>query len=428
LITSILKKIPATILLSDTNKIAITGLSRAGKTLFITSLIDQLLHQNRLSSIRASTSPFKVTIKPPLSNIKRFDYYTLIDTLKNGHIWPNSTDEISHIVLKFESKSRFSFLGSSTFTIELIDYPGEWLLDLTLLKLNYREWSEKSISWLKSIDDTKAKEYLQTIASLNENTFDKEVQERLYTQYKELLIHNPGTTLKYSDGNEEYLVHSKYIKELNLYLIVQAKVSDFTSGVLETFYLNLLTTLLVTLIIILLIYKMINRHSAKLEKFANYDELTQIQNRRVFDENLQQTLLINGRKPVKNSILFLDVDDFKKINDSFGHEVGDKVLIRLAKVLKESVREMDLVCRWGGEEFIISLVDASLEDSKKIAEKIRVNIESDSLLNAYIHYSVTASFGLTQIQERDTLEKILQRVDNALYTAKEEGKNRVSLG
>ena len=222
MITSILKKIPATILPSDTIKIAITGLSRAGKTLFITSLIDQLLHQNRLSSIRASTSPFKVTIQAPLSNIKRFDYYTLINTLKNEYTWPNSTDEISHIVLKFKSKSRFSFLGSSSFTIELIDYPGEWLLDLTLLKLDYREWSEKSISWLQSIDDTRAKEYLKTIASLNENTFDKEVQERLCTQYKELLIHlkskhysqiTPGRFILPADLANDPILHFAPIKK-----------------------------------------------------------------------------------------------------------------------------------------------------------------------------------------------------------------------
>jgi len=184
-----LKKISNIVLPSHNIKIAITGLSRAGKTLFITSFIDQLLHQNRLNSVTASKSAFKVTIKPPMSNIKRFDYYTLIDILKNEHRWPDSTDEISHILLNFESKSRFSFLPNSNFTIELIDYPGEWLLDLSLLKLSYKEWSRKSIAWLNSIDDIKAKEYLKTIDSLKANTLGKEVQERLHTQYKELLIH-----------------------------------------------------------------------------------------------------------------------------------------------------------------------------------------------------------------------------------------------
>ncbi len=189
MIINALKKIPTILLPSNHIKIAITGLSRAGKTLFITSLIDQLLHQNKINSVTASKSAFKVTIKPPLSNIKRFDYYSLIDILKSEHKWPDSTDEISHILLRFESKSRFSFFSNSNFTVELIDYPGEWLLDLTLLKLNYQEWSEKSISWLEKIDDIKAKEYLKTIASLNSNTLGKEVEERLHTQYKELLIH-----------------------------------------------------------------------------------------------------------------------------------------------------------------------------------------------------------------------------------------------
>ena len=249
MITSILKKIPDIILPSDNIKIAITGLSRAGKTLFITSLVDQLLHQNRLDSITASTSPFKVTLKPPLSNIKRFDYYTLIDTLKNGHIWPDSTDEISHIVLKFESKSRFSFLGTSSFTIELIDYPGEWLLDLTLLRLNYKEWSKKSITWLRSIDDIKAKEYLQTIDSLNNNTFDKEVQKRLYTQYKELLIHlksqhysqiTPGRFVLPADLANDPILHFAPISKGSdkLEAIFKAKYKKYVKEVVKEIHLE----------------------------------------------------------------------------------------------------------------------------------------------------------------------------------------------
>ena len=169
-------------------KIAITGLSRSGKTVFITSLIDQLLCQNRLLSVTTAHAPFKVTLKPPLHNVRRFDYYTFIDQLKNAQVWPEGTDAISHTLLEFESKSRFAFMGNTTFTIELIDYPGEWLLDLTLLELSYEEWSIKSLEWLKTLDDPEADAYVRMVDSLSKASVGAEYESRLHQQYRELVI------------------------------------------------------------------------------------------------------------------------------------------------------------------------------------------------------------------------------------------------
>lgn len=184
-----LVKVPNISLNSSPTKIAITGLSRSGKTVFITSLIDQLLYQDKILSITASKPPFKTTIKSPLANIKRFDYYTLIHQLKHEHIWTKGTDEITHTILEIQTKSRFAFLGNSTFKIELIDYPGEWLLDLALLDMKYKTWSKKIITWLKNVDDDKAKSFLKTLNSLTSNLNTKEVELSIHREYKELLIH-----------------------------------------------------------------------------------------------------------------------------------------------------------------------------------------------------------------------------------------------
>jgi len=181
--------IPDISLPSNNIKIAITGLSRAGKTVFITSLIDQLLYQNKLQGFTTSHPAFKVSLKSPIQSAKRFDYYTFIQQLKKEHRWPDGTDEISHTILEFESKSRFSFMSNSKFTIELIDYPGEWLLDLALLKMSFEKWCEKTISWLRQITDPLAQQYLQTIDSLNEKIQGPDVELKLHKQYKELLIH-----------------------------------------------------------------------------------------------------------------------------------------------------------------------------------------------------------------------------------------------
>ncbi|WP_321777336.1 sensor domain-containing diguanylate cyclase [Sulfurimonas sp.] len=251
--------------------------------------------------------------------------------------------------------------------------------------------------------------------------------ESLY-QHKDELLTSENNTLKYKDKKgSDYLIHSKYIPELNLYLFVQAKISDFTGDVLKTFYINLVLSLIIAVIIVYIIATMIRSHSIKLENLANIDELTNLPNRRVFDDKMTQLLLVNERKPISMSILFFDIDDFKKINDTFGHHIGDKVLVRIAQILRENVRESDIYARWGGEEFIVTFINSSLDQSETIAQKLRTSIEMDEDLSLLLDSCVTASFGLTQVEEKDSLESILKRVDTLLYKAKKEGKNRVLL-
>ena len=121
------------------------------------------------------------------------------------------------------------------------------------------------------------------------------------------------------------------------------------------------------------------------------------------------------------------MDDFKQINDTLGHHAGDRVLMRISELLKESVRESDLMARWGGEEFIVALIDTGVEDAYAIAEKIRENIENDAVLHQMANRTVTASFGLTGFILNDTIDTLLKRVDDALYEAKAGGKNKIAV-
>ena len=123
-------------------------------------------------------------------------------------------------------------------------------------------------------------------------------------------------------------------------------------------------------------------------------------------------------------VLF-EKDDFKKVNDKFGHIVGDKVLQRVSSILKQTIRQTDILGRWGGEEFIIAFIDSELESSKIIAEKLRKNIEKDEVLHQLINHKVTASFGLTTLNAQDTIDSLLKRADEALYEAKGNGKNQI---
>ncbi len=158
----------------------------------------------------------------------------------------------------------------------------------------------------------------------------------------------------------------------------------------------------------------------KLQKLATTDGLTGILNRYAFNKFLEEEIYRAERYQTTFSIILFDVDNFKDINDNFGHLTGDKVLKILVKIVKNEIRKSDIFARWGGEEFIILLPNST--NPKQVAEKIRKNIEN---YNFDIVPKITASFGITNYKKGDTINSIIKRADEALYLAKEKGKNRV---
>ena len=170
-----------------TTKIAITGLSRSGKTVFITSLIDQLLHQKKIAFTTSKHKAFKVSMQPPKASVKRFDYYTFSKDIKSYSKWPNGTDSITSTLLEIESKSSFSMLGNSKFRIELIDYPGEWILDIAMLGLSYEEWSQKVILWMQNSNEELARGYLSEIEKLTQNSSGELLEKKLHNQYADMI-------------------------------------------------------------------------------------------------------------------------------------------------------------------------------------------------------------------------------------------------
>lgn len=242
------------------------------------------------------------------------------------------------------------------------------------------------------------------------------------------ILEETSKTIEYKKDGKTYILNTKYIKELNLYLLVEAEVEKFTKEVEKTFYLNLIVSLIVTCIIIAIILYTVKGYNKKLEQLAAYDSLTKLPNRRTFNLNFEKALRLFVRDRVSRSVIFLDIDNFKFINDNYGHIVGDKVLKRIATILNIQVRSSDNISRWGGEEFLILLNDSSLEDSFDVAQKIRMAFENDIELHDLIKGGVTASFGVTTFYEDDTIEKIVARADEALYKAKHSGKNCVKKG
>lgn len=229
---------------------------------------------------------------------------------------------------------------------------------------------------------------------------------------------------EYIKNDKVYLLNKKYIPELDLYLMVEAKMDDFTVQVRRTFYLNITVTLLLTVIITTIVLLYVRKIHSRLNDLATIDELTGLPNRRTFNEKLKNLLLLTKRSDSPLSMVFLDIDDFKAINDSKGHDVGDKVLQCFSELLSITIRSSDYLARWGGEEFIM-LVGSDINNASLMAEKVRSIVENNEALQSLVDRPVTVSFGITSINDDDNMDEIFQRVDRALYQAKSEGKNRV---
>lgn len=156
------------------------------------------------------------------------------------------------------------------------------------------------------------------------------------------------------------------------------------------------------------------------------DALTKIKNRKAYNEKLKEDLSLKKRYSTPFCMLILDIDNFKKINDFYGHNIGDKVLIELSKLIQNNIRVNDNLFRIGGEEFVIIFSQTTLENAKIVSEKVRNIIQRD--LNTIENQKITVSIGLSEITFDDNEDTIFKRVDTLMYKSKNNGKNKVSIG
>lgn len=160
----------------------------------------------------------------------------------------------------------------------------------------------------------------------------------------------------------------------------------------------------------------------RIEELSLTDQLTQISNRLFLDNSFKLELQRTKRYNTRFSVIILDIDKFKTVNDKHGHDVGDKVLIEMASLFKESIRSTDILGRWGGEEFLIICPVTKLNQAIKLAQKIRSEIE-----NYYFDTvgTLTCSFGVSEHKPTDKNNEVIKRADNALYKAKKANRNSV---
>lgn len=166
------------------------------------------------------------------------------------------------------------------------------------------------------------------------------------------------------------------------------------------------------------------RAERELERLATTDPLTQLYNRRKFEELLDYEIERGKRFQSSLSFIFCDIDRFKRINDEYGHDTGDMVLRAFSKILKSNIRASNILARWGGEEFVLFIPNASADIATGIAEKLRIAVSTHDFP---VPWKVTASFGVTQFIGNESRNAALKRADNALYSAKEKGRNRTEV-
>ncbi len=168
--------------------------------------------------------------------------------------------------------------------------------------------------------------------------------------------------------------------------------------------------------------RIIMNQNEKLNQLATVDMLTGIYNRQGFVTIMEQELAFGNRHNLSLSLIMMDLDFFKKINDKYGHGVGDMVLTAIGKLLNEVRRASDIVSRWGGEEFVIACPHTELDGAVKLAEKIQSHLAEQSFP---LGIQMTASFGVAQYHPQNTLDQFVDRADMALYRSKENGRNQI---
>ena len=175
---------------------------------------------------------------------------------------------------------------------------------------------------------------------------------------------------------------------------------------------------------------MLIENNKKLEVLTFTDSLTDLFNRRHFDNALGKELSYAQRHNDNFSLMMIDLDHFKEINDEYGHSAGDKVLLEIAKVISQNVRKSDIVCRVGGEEFAIIFRQTNNQKIRVIAETLRKKVEQHQVLNHDRSISITASIGVATFQGDSptnyTQDQLYKHADSAMYYSKNHGRNRTT--
>lgn len=239
----------------------------------------------------------------------------------------------------------------------------------------------------------------------------------------EILSRESGS-FTYVRGGETFVLNTRYIKELGWRLLVEQSLEPEIRLLRKTLLINLSLCMVIGLIILAVVQRAIAHYQRRLERLAATDNLTGLHNRNSGETLFRQALSEATRQKSALSLILIDLDHFKRINDQHGHQAGDLALVVCARIIRSCLRESDIVCRWGGEEFLVLLKNCDIEAAFQLAEKIRTTLEREVLVWETSELHVRCSLGVAQRQPDEQRDSLLTRVDRALYRAKKNGRNQ----
>ena len=280
-----------------------------------------------------------------------------------------------------------------------------------ILPLHLNQLSMQTILVVK-LDDTKLQNYLATDTSIYKNTHSYILpQKSSLTPHPDLLIQ--GSDIDYSQ------IHWKLVTEIS-----QAEILENLNSLKLNIYLFLIVSIFIAIISMYIITNEKIKHEKKLTHEVMHDHLTKLPNRKYVTEFLENILIRSKRNSRKVAVLFLDLDKFKIINDTYGHKVGDRVLIEIAERLKNVVRESDLVARIGGDEFLIIVNEYKhLHDLDNVCKKLLQSVARD-ITDENNTYRVGLSIGIATYPSDSTkASELLTYADTAMYATKESGRH-----
>jgi diguanylate cyclase (GGDEF)-like protein len=237
-----------------------------------------------------------------------------------------------------------------------------------------------------------------------------------------------GGSFSYNRNGETHLLNVRFIPDLNWFVFVEKVEGQAFAGIRRALYISLGIALAATLIVSAIVGAIIGRFHRRLGRASTTDKLTGLVNRQGIDLLLPHAMREVRRSGKPLSIIIFDIDHFKSVNDRFGHLLGDQVLRAIAGITIGSLRRSDVVCRWGGEEFLVLAKDCDSTNAVGLAEKVRSGVQAWSLPAVGEPLRVTVSLGVAQLADGDTDDTLLSRADAALLQAKREGRNRSLVG
>ena len=345
-------------------------------------------------------------------------YYKFIESGKKIDL-DVDTDEASNGVLTIFINNRVedfngNFLGVTGVGIRL---------DKIAEKL--KEKKEKYNRRVYLVDETGTVQVHSNIALVEKvNIFNEKgistIAEKLMLQTEQ------PSDCTYSIDSRDILVSSRFIPELGWYIIVEQDELSSYFLARKSFYINLMIIVLIAVVLFFFSSTIIRNFSKEMESLAGTDTLTGAANRREFIKQFNILKYKLNRYKSSISIIMLDIDNFKEINDKYGHLTGDNILKAITEKIVELIRPVDVLSRWGGDEFIV-LMETSLDDALSIAERIR-----KSCISVFAEYgnsdsAGSVSAGISEYIEGESLNEFIKRADNALYKSKEKGKNCITV-